>query len=260
MRVVSHTCSNTEIVCALGCAEMLVGVDQDSDFPVDVVANLPQLGRDLSLDVEGVKALKPDLVLSSRTLPGHEQIVEALEAEGLPTLVCEPVSLEEVYSDIRRIAQALGVSARAEALIAQMKADMPNVEPSGDAPKILVEWWPNPVIAPTSDSWASDLIAMAGGHNPWGDLPGKSAPLTDEQILSDAPDIIVMAWCGVPLEKYRSHIVRRRPGWEGVPAVRNGQIHAISEAWLGRPGPRLLEGYKALRKLVQGCQQAQSGG
>ena len=79
MRIVSHTCSNTEIVCALGAAELLVGVDADSDHPAEVVARLPKLGRDLSLDTAAVLALKPDLVLSSRTLPGHEPLVQALE-------------------------------------------------------------------------------------------------------------------------------------------------------------------------------------
>ena len=47
MRVFSHTCSNTEIVCALGCAQLLVGVDSDSDYPPEVVAGLPKTGRDL---------------------------------------------------------------------------------------------------------------------------------------------------------------------------------------------------------------------
>ena len=109
------------------------------------------------------------------------------------------------------------------------------------------------MIAPTHDSWASELVELAGGINPWGADPGKSRPLTDAEILAAAPDVIVMAWCGVPVENYRSEIVSRRPGWADVPAVRNGRIHAITEAWLGRPGPRLAEGYRALRALVGGA-------
>lgn len=250
MRVVSHTCSNTEIVCALGCAEMLVGVDQDSDFPIEVVERLPKLGRDLTLDVARVRELKPDLVLTSLTLPGHEKIVAELEREGLRSLVCEPLTLDDVYADIARIAAALGVPERGETLIAQMRAAMPAVTPKPDAPRVLIEWWPKPVIAPTRDSWASDLIELAGGVNPWRALPGKSQPLTDAQIIEHAPDLVVMAWCGVPLHNYRAEIVRRRPGWEDVPAVRGDGVHAITEAFLGRPGPRLVEGYRALRELI----------
>lgn len=252
MRVVAHTCSNTEIVCALGCAEFLVGVDEDSDYPPGVVQPLPQLGRDLSLDIERVAALKPDLVLSSRTLPGHEGIVAALEARGLNTLICEPLRLADVYTDIQRIAEALGVAARGSALVATMQAAMPPVAAPSARPKLLVEWWPKPVIAPTRDSWVTDLIELAGGENPFGAQPGKSSPLTDETVFKAQPDAIVMSWCGVPLSKYRSAVVRRRAGWDALLAVRTGQIHAVTEAYLGRPGPRLVQGYQALRKIVDG--------
>src|SRR4051812_48861670 len=103
MRVVSHTCSNTEIVCALGAAGLLVGIDDDSDFPPGDVAGVEKLGRDLELNVARVAALKPDLVLTSLTVPGHEKIVAALQAAGLKTLVCDPQSLEDVFDDIERI-------------------------------------------------------------------------------------------------------------------------------------------------------------
>src|SRR5271154_6253742 len=102
MRIVSHTCSNTEIVCALGCADMLVGVDDHSDYPAVVVAGLPKIGPDLSVDVARVTSLKPDLVLSSLTVPGHERVIAALESAKLPLLVVEPTSLEDVYADIER--------------------------------------------------------------------------------------------------------------------------------------------------------------
>lgn len=250
MRVVSHTCSNTEIICALGCAHMLIGVDQDSDYPESVVEPLPKLGRDLTLDVTRVRELRPDLVLTSLTLPGHEKIVAELAAVGLRSLVCEPLTLEDVYTDITRIAEALGVPERGAVLVADMRAAMPPVTPAPDAPKVLIEWWPKPVIAPTRDSWASDLIERAGGINPWRGLAGKSQPLTDEQVIEQQPDVVVMAWCGVPLHNYRAEIVRRRPGWEDVPAVRTDRIHAVTEAFLGRPGPRLVEGYRELRRLI----------
>lgn len=250
MRVVSHTCSNTEIVCALGCAHLLVGVDNDSDFPPGVVRPLPQLGRDLNLELAAVQALKPDLVLTSRTLPGHDGIVRALEAAGLSTLVCEPLRLADVYGDIHRIASALGVPERGAQLCAEMQAAMPPVAPKNPRPTVLVEWWPKPVIAPTRESWVTDLIELAGGSNPFANRPGKSTPLTDAEVINVAPDAIVMSWCGVPLAKYRAEVVRRRNGWQGLAAVREGRIHAISEAWLGRPGPRLVQGYQALCAVI----------
>ena len=113
VRVVSLACSNTEIVCALGCADLLVGVDDHSDYPTDVVARLPRVGPDLTPDVEQVAALEPDLVLATLTVPGHERVVAQLEAAGLPYIAPEPVSLDDVYRDIRDIGDRLGVRASA---------------------------------------------------------------------------------------------------------------------------------------------------
>ncbi|MGH8125615.1 MAG: ABC transporter substrate-binding protein [Rhodanobacteraceae bacterium] len=250
MRIFSHTCSNTEIVCALGCADSLVGVDADSDYPPEVVARLPRPGRDLDLDVDAVRELGPDLVLSSLTVPGHERIVEALRAAGVATLVCDPQSLDDIFGDIRRIAAALGVPERGARLAAGMDAAMPAVELEGVRPTVLVEWWPKPVIVPARRSWVTDIIRRAGGANPWGEVDAKSVPLETAQVVTAAPDIDVMSWCGVKVENYRADVVRRRPGWDAVPAIAANRIHAISEAYLGRPGPRLVEGYRWLREAI----------
>lgn len=250
MRIFSHTCSNTEIVCALGCGDWLVGVDADSDYPPEVVARLPRPGRDLELDVDAVVALEPDLVLTSLTVPGHERVLETLNAKGLKTLVCDPESLDDVHADMRRIATAIGVAERGEALVAEMQNAMPNVHATHAHPSVLVEWWPKPVIAPARRSWVTDIIERAGGSNPWGQQDAKSVPLENDALLQAAPDIVVMSWCGVKVENYRADIVRRRAGWETVPAVAANRIHAISEAFLGRPGPRLTEGYRLLRQAI----------
>ena len=175
MRVVSHTCSNTEIVCALGCADRLIAVDSDSDFPPEVVSGLVQLGRDLNLDVQRVVDLKPDLVLTSLTVPGHERIVDELAVAGLRCLVIEPHSLADVFQNIREIAAALGVATRGDALVREMDAAMPPVPVREDAPRVLVEWWPKPVIGAARRSWVQDLIVRAGGVNALGDVAAATA-------------------------------------------------------------------------------------
>jgi iron complex transport system substrate-binding protein len=253
VRVVSHTCSNTEIVCALGCAQMLIGVDADSDYPADVIGSLPKLGRDLELDVAQVNALQPDLVLTSLTVPGHERIVDALRARGLPIVVIDPLGLAGVYDSIVQIAEALGMLNKGRTLVAQMQAEMPPVEPAGARPKVLVEWWPKPVIAPARLSWVTDVLRLAGGANPFEDRDGKSAEIADADVRAAAPDAVVMSWCGVKEHKYRRDVVERRPGWADVPAVKHGRIYPITEAFLGRPGPRLVEGYRALARVVKDC-------
>ena len=250
MRIVSHTCSNTEIVCALGRAAWLVGVDDHSDYPPMTVAGLPRIGADLDIDIEKVKKLKPDLVITSLTVPGHERCVERIRDAGLPHLVTRPHTLDDVADDIRRIGQALDAAECAEEIARRFDALRDREDQVAPIP-VLVEWWPKPVIGPGRKSWVNEMLALAGGRNPFADVDAESVEISPQQALNARPEAIVMSWCGVREDKYRPHIVTRREGWQAVPAVRNGNIHAISEAWLGRPGPRLLDGIERLRTVIE---------
>jgi len=249
MRIVSHTCSNTEIVCALGRSDWLVGVDDHSDHPAEVVESLPRIGADLDIDVDRIAALKPDLVITSLTVPGHERCLERIRRAGLPHLVTRPHSLIDVADDIRRIGHALNASRRAGE-IAHRFAPPERSAPARNRVPILIEWWPKPVICPGRRSWVNEMLALAGGRNPFAGIDAESLEISPAQAQAAQPRAIVMSWCGVAEDKYRPHVVARRAGWEDIPAVRHQNIHAISEAWLGRPGPRLIEGIERLRKVV----------
>ncbi|MFN8176924.1 MAG: cobalamin-binding protein [bacterium] len=253
LRVVSTTCSNTEILCALGCADMLVGVDDYSDYPEDAVARLPRVGPDLDVDVSRVKALAPDLVLASLTVPGHERVVDALLAAGLRVLAPEPVSLADVAADIREIARAVGVEARGEEVAARFTSALVPRPARGLRPSVLVEWWPKPVISPGRFSWVTDLLELAGGRNPLGGEPIKSRPLDVDELRRLDPDAIVISWCGIDPSKYREEVVLERRGCENLRAVRGRRVFPIPEAHLGRPGPRLVDGLADLARVVAAC-------
>ncbi len=232
-----------------------MAVDDHSDYPVDVVTKLPRVGPDLGIDVARVAALRPDLVLASLTVPGHERIVLQLQAAKLPFFAPEPVSLEDVYDDIRQIATRLGVPARGVQLAMQMQREMPAQACAQDAPRLLVEWWPKPVIVPGRQSWVHDLIELVGGSNPFADRTQKARRSVDHEAVAANPDSVIMSWCGVPLNKYRPEVVYRRSAWQGIVALRERRVFAVSEAFLGRPGPRLVQGYRALRDIVQSSER-----
>lgn len=250
MRIVSLACSNTEIVHALGCAHFLVGVDDHSDWPPEVVEPLPRVGPDLEIDVDAVAALEPDLVLATLTVPGHEKVVEQLEAAGLPFVAPEPTCLEDVYRDILEIGGILGVPERAEEVVAEMRAELTAPEPPDDAPRILVQWWPKPVITPGRRSWAIDVLHAAGARGVLEEEDVKSRPMTDEEVVERAPDAVVLSWCGVDPAKYRPDVVLDNPAWAELPFARGGHVYSVGEPWMGRPGPRLVEGVRALRAVV----------
>ena len=251
MRIVSLACSNTEIVCALGAADLLVGVDDHSDFPTEVVAELPRVGPDLSIDMDAVLDLGPDLVLASLTVPGHEKVVEDLEEAGLETLTLEPTSLGDVYGNVREIAHALGAAERGETLVRELQTELVDRGSAVKRPRIIVQWWNRPTIAPGALSWVTDLLELVGAENPLGRERVKSRPISDDELSFLNPDAIVVSWCGVKPEKVRPEVVTRNPAWQHVEAVKRGQIYAVPEAYLGRPGPRLIYGYRALAEIVQ---------
>lgn len=252
MRVVTLACSNTEIVCALGCAPYLVGTDDHSDFPPDVVAKLPRVGPDLTPSMAAIAALDPDLVIASLTVPGHEKVVEALHAAKLPFVAFEPTGIDDVYQDIHDIAGHLGVAQRGEQLVTSLRRDLAPLAPVRPhrPPSIAVQWWPKPVILPGRQSWVHDLLQRAGATHPLSGEEVKSRPMDDDELRRLAPDAIVMSWCGVRVEKYRPDVVLGNPAWQELPAIRQRRVFAISEAYLGRPSPLLAEGLKALRRIV----------
>jgi iron complex transport system substrate-binding protein len=254
MRIVSLACSNTEIVCALGCSDLLVGVDDHSDYPEDVVATLPKVGPDLDIDVERVAALKPDLVLATLTVPGHEKVVERLDAAGLRYIAPEPVSLEDVYRDIKEIGTLLGVENRAARLVQEMSAEIGAAPTDDDGPSILIQWWPKPVITPGRLSWATDVIRAAGGRAVLGAEDHKSRPMSDAEVADLRPDAVVLSWCGVHPDKYRPDVVLRNEAWQDLDFVSKDRVFCIGEPFLGRPGPRLVEGFRALRAIVRTLQ------
>ena len=88
-RIVSLCPSNTEILFALGLVESIVGVDSHSDYPTQV-KELPRVGPDLRINMEKVKALEPDLVVASLTVPGMERNIQALEKTKLPYIILNP--------------------------------------------------------------------------------------------------------------------------------------------------------------------------
>lgn len=250
MRIVTTTCSNTEIVCALGKSDWLVGTDDHSDYPESVVAALPRVGPDLSVDPERISALKPDLVLASLTVPGHEEVVASLESFGLPVAASEPVSLDDVHEDILNIATRMNCEREGKALVAEMRDAMPARNRSGNTPSLLVQWWPKPVIGAARQSWVHDMIELAGGRNALADLDCKSQPMTDGDVAALNPDAIIIAWCGVKPEKYRPEVVYRNPAFAEMTAVREQRVFCIPEAHLGRPSPRLIDGYRDLCDVI----------
>jgi iron complex transport system substrate-binding protein len=252
MRIVSLCPSNTEILCALGVGEFLVGLDRSSDWPPEIT-HLPRVGPDLTVDVEAVAALAPDLVFSSLSVPGMERNVEGLESAGIPQVVLDSQSLEAVYGAIQLAGRVLGRGVQARRVIADMKGRLAAVEADllPWRPRVFLEWWPRPVIVPGRHCWTTEMIRIAGGEALFGDLDVRSTPVDMDRVLARAPDLMLTCWCGVPHTRQKPESLATRPGWERLEAVRRGRMLPAEERFFGRPGPRVVEGVEWLHARLK---------
>src|SRR5215469_17030741 len=116
-------------------------------------------------------------------------------------------------------------------------------------PKVYFEEWNDPLI--TGIRWVSELIEAAGGEDIFPELRSRSrAPdriVASGEVIRRQPDIIIASWCG---KKANLGGICQRPGWNTIPAVRNGRVHELKSAQILQPGPGLLKGLQQMRKII----------
>lgn len=235
LRLASLVSSNSDILAALGAAGWVVAADSHSDAPGLEAAC--RVGPDLNIDLDMVADSKPDLVLASLSVPGMERVVDGLYERGLPTLILDPVTVADTLADIRLIGKTIGLEKKGQKVAAQLEMDLARLRATYPRPpRVLVEWWPRPIIAATRESWVTELLAGMGAVNALADRPGRSTPLTLDEVRGAEADLIVCSWCGA--KKLRPGVIEARG--LGIPVI------AVPESGLGRPGPRLLEGARQI--------------
>ncbi|MCL6516569.1 cobalamin-binding protein [Alicyclobacillus sp.] len=265
-RIVSLCPSNTELAAALGLGDCLVGVDLYSDHPPEVVERLPRVGPDLNIDVARVAELRPDLVLCSLSVPGMERVVDQVAAAGLPHVVLSPHRIEDILADLRRIADALpGVCAPAdvEAVVDRLRARVERVQRASATvshrPRLYWEWWPHPVFSPAADNWLTEISRLAGAENVFADRPGDQVQDDGTAVIQAQPDYLLAVWTGVPQHRVPLPKLLNRPGWEQVPAIREGRVLVLSEGLYCRPSPRIIDGLEQLFAILHPQEARRAG-
>lgn len=206
MKVISLCPSNTEIIEYLGLTHLLVGVDDYSDWPTSI-ANLPKLGPDLSINMDLVEKLKPDLVVASLSVPGMEKNVEALVKRGIPHIVLNPQSLSDIERDLIITAEALGEDERGFDAARKFRTRLDEVKKNGAKvnlrPSLYWEWWPKPIFTPGKINWLTEISEAAGALNVFDDVDLASVQTDWEDVLNRKPDFICLAWVGVRKDKIK---------------------------------------------------------
>jgi iron complex transport system substrate-binding protein len=247
MRIVSLAPSATSILCAIGAKRSLVGVTRWCG-DVAPVAHLPKLGDCWHMkSVDEILRLRPTLVIGS--VPYKQETVARLLEQPLNFLAMNPRTLGDIENDIRLLGNITGRANAADRLVRKMRIAFASLQKSARKAKpplrVYCEAWPNPRIA--SPPWVAELVQLVGGQM----VVPAGEKVTEEQIAKAKPDVIVLAWAATG----KKGDPKRACGvasWKEVPAIRNRQVHLISDELLNTPGPPLLQGAKELARILRG--------
>ncbi|MFZ3590637.1 cobalamin-binding protein [Bacillus sp. DJP31] len=253
MRLISICPSNTELLAYLGLEGHLVGIDDFSDWPASIL-HLPRLGPDLSIDMDKLVQLQPDLVLASLSVPGMEKNVEELKRRNIPHLVLNPQSLDDIAEDLLVVGHHTGTSEKAEDVVKHYRHFVKTYqELSGRIQakySLYWEWWPKPIFSPGGVNWLTEISNLSGGWNIFQHLPIASHQSNWDEIIELDPEHICMVWVGIKQDKMKPSIIKKRPGSEKMDAVIRNHIHVLDEPLYCRPSPRLLLGLKKLGAIL----------
>ncbi len=286
LRIVSFLPSATEMVCALGLADHLVGVTHECDYPKEILGK-PVVVRN-ALSMQGMSLREIDAMVSERIRTGASlyQVDEHLLRELEPNLIltqnlCQvcapsgnevsqvlkslrtrpnvlwltPKSLADIEDNLRQIGRATDRFREAGTLIASGRARLDTVAAVtrglAQRPRVFCVEWADPLFC--SGHWVPEMVELAGGIDLLSRKDQDSVRITWEEVRKWAPEVLLIAPCGFKLDgavDQASHLFAH-PGWTELPAVRQGRVYAVdANSYFARPGPRVVDGTELLAHLI----------
>lgn len=286
MRIVSLLPSTTEIVCALGLEDALVGITHECDYP-PTVADKPRLtasrisqetmssaeidhavrsqleghGSIYDLDEVRLRELNPDLILTQELCDVCAVSYQTVERAArmftadVRVVSLEPNTISDIFENIRMVGELTGRNSEAGKLVDDLNSRLERIRERtvqiDNRPRTLMLEWLEPAFAP--GHWVPEQVASAGGDQGFGRAGRPSTTTTAEEIRAYAPEVIVLIPCGY----YKEDILRQLPnanlpaGWADLPAVRNGEVWATdATSYFSRPGPRVVDGVEILARIL----------
>ncbi|WP_137719985.1 cobalamin-binding protein [Methylobacillus flagellatus] len=253
-RIVCLTTETTEVLYLLGQQHRIAGISGYTTRPAIARREKPRVSAFTSANIAKVLALQPDLVLTCTDL--QADIAATLIKAGIEVHAFNQRTLDGILRMIATLGALVDASAQAQALIAQLSQTMAEARASASElatrPSVYFEEWDSPMISGVG--WVAELIELAGGHDCFADLSAQAQAkhriiAEADEVIRRQPDIIVASWCG---KKFQPEQLMQRPGWQAIPAVRNGAIHEIKSADILQPGPSVItHGLPQLQSIVR---------
>ena len=252
-RIVCLTEEPTEVLYALGEQQRIVGISGFTVRPPQARQEKPRVSAFTSARIEQILALQPDLAIGFSDM--QADIAQALVKAGVEVWIANHRSVDEILGYTLRLGAMVGAGEAARAYVDRLQARLDAVTAQASKlprrPRVYFEEWDTPQIS--AIQWVSELVGIAGGDDIFPERAraamGRDRIVEDPlEVVRAAPDIIIGSWCG---KKFRPEHVAARPGWQDVPAVRDGELHEIKSPLILQPGPAALtDGLDALHRLI----------
>lgn len=285
LRLVSLLPSATEMACALGLIDQLVGITHCCDFPPAIRGkplvvhghipvddlSLQEIDRAVSdslargeslyqVDVALLRQLAPTHILTQDLCqvcaPAGNEVSRAIQNLPHPPQVLwmSPHSIAQIEENLRELGRATGRERVADEVIAngQRRLQQITQQLSNGLPRVRVfcAEWMDPLFC--AGHWVPEMVEIAGGVDPLGCKWGNSIRIPWEDVRSTAPEVIVLMPCGFACDAAEAQAkwLKRQPGWDELPAVRDHRVFAVDAGYFSRPGPRVIEGTELLAHLL----------
>jgi iron complex transport system substrate-binding protein len=260
-RIVCLTEEPTEVLYGLGQQHRIVGISGFTVRPPQARQEKPRVSAFTTASIDRILALQPDLAIGFSDM--QADIAAALVKAGVEVWISNHRSVEGILGYVQRLGALVGAADTAAAWVTRLEAGLAEVRAAAAdlprRPRVYFEEWDEPAIS--AIRWVSELVAVAGGDDIF---PQRAAaPLGRDRIVADGaevlaaePDIIIGSWCG---KKFRPERVAARPGWQAIPAVRDGELHEVKSPLILQPGPAALtDGLARLQSIVHGWARRQA--
>jgi len=245
--IVSLAPNLTEIIFALGEGDQLAGDTDYCDYPVEATQN-PRVGGPVNPNLEQVVALKPDLVLATKSI-NRRETVDGLARIGVPVYVSDPHSVDDMIASVEHIAQILRAEKTATPLVRDLRERLSNLEHriAGSAPRrVLFVVWTDPLITIGRGTFIADALRRAGARSVV-DAKAEWPRINFEEVFRLQPEFLVFASAHATDTQQQIDSLRARPGWRDLDAMRRGNIVIVSDA-INRPAPRMVDAVEQLAR------------
>jgi iron complex transport system substrate-binding protein len=250
-RIICLTEETTEVLYLLGEEDRIVGISGYTVRP-PAARRKPKVSAFINAKFDKIIALEPDMVFAFSDLQAN--IAAELIRRGVNVCTFNQRSIEEILQMMLTVGRIVGAAEKAARLVAHFENELDAIEQSArrfaHRPRVFFEEWHDPLIS--GIRWVEELIEIAGGQPIYPELrehkSAKDRILDPLDVAKRDPELVIASWCGRAVKK---SLIRERPGWSEVCAVREGHIYEVKSTYILQPGPAsLTEGVRQLHALI----------